>query len=70
MDCPKCGTWNPEDKRVCWRCQTELPRPVEKKKKQPLLFLGMPAWSWILIILVVITLFVGPFLSALFLGGR
>lgn len=70
MNCLNCGTWNPEDKRVCWRCQTELPRPVEKKKKQPLLFLGMPAWSWILIILVVITLFIGPFLSALFLGGR
>ena len=70
MNCPNCGTWNPEDKRVCWRCQTELPRPVEKKKKQPLLLLGLPAWSWILIILVVITLFIGPFLSSLFLGGR
>ena len=32
MDCPNCGTWNPEDKDVCWRCQTTMPRPVEKKK--------------------------------------
>lgn len=50
MDCPKCGTWNPDDKRVCWRCQAELPRPVEKKKRGPVVFLGLPAWAWIMLI--------------------
>ncbi len=35
MDCPKCGTWNPDDKDVCWRCQTELPKPLPEKKKDP-----------------------------------
>ena len=32
-DCPNCGTWNPDDKLVCWRCQTELPKPQPKKKE-------------------------------------
>ena len=51
MDCPNCGTWNPDDKDVCWRCQTELPRPVEKKKRQPARFAGMPVWFWIAVVL-------------------
>ena len=42
MDCPKCGTWNPDDKQVCWRCQTEMPKPVEIKKSKPRIFLGLP----------------------------
>ena len=41
-DCTNCGTWNPEDKDVCWRCQTVLPRPVEKKPKRRMMLLGMP----------------------------
>ena len=49
MDCPKCGTWNPDDKRVCWRCQAEMPKPVEKKKTAPRIFLGMPLWAWVLL---------------------
>ena len=60
-DCTSCGTWNPEDKDVCWRCQTVLPRPVEKKPKRahyvsrhallgldrrrPDLFPSSPLWS-------------------------
>jgi predicted nucleic acid-binding Zn ribbon protein len=35
-NCPSCGTWNPDDKRVCWRCQTELPKPPPQKKKRQL----------------------------------
>ena len=42
MECPNCHTWNPDDKRVCWRCQTELPKPVEKKKRTPTVILGLP----------------------------
>lgn len=35
MNCPECGTWNPEDRTVCWRCNHELPRPKPVKKKDP-----------------------------------
>jgi predicted nucleic acid-binding Zn ribbon protein len=49
MDCPKCGTWNPDDKRICWRCQAELPKPVEKKKRTPTVFLGLPIWAWVML---------------------
>ena len=52
MDCPNCGTWNPEDKRVCWRCQTDLPRPIEKKKRKPIVFLVLPAWAWVMFALL------------------
>ena len=45
MDCPECGTWNPEDKDVCWRCQTELPRPTPPKPKRQT-FGGLPIWMW------------------------
>ena len=50
MDCPKCGTWNPDDKRVCWRCQSELPKPVEKKRRVPRVILGLPVWAWALLV--------------------
>jgi hypothetical protein len=46
MDCPKCGTWNPDDKHVCWRCQTELPKPIEKKSRRPAVLFGLPVWVW------------------------
>lgn len=35
MDCPNCGTYNPEDRTVCWRCDKELPKPQPEKKKNP-----------------------------------
>ncbi len=70
MDCPKCGTWNPDDKHVCWRCQTELPKLVEKKKRTPTLFLGLPVWAWVTLIAMaffwLFTQVLGPALS----GGR
>jgi predicted nucleic acid-binding Zn ribbon protein len=53
MDCPKCGTWNPDDKRVCWRCQTELPKPVEKKQKRTAVF-GLPIWTWAMFALLLL----------------
>lgn len=46
MDCPECGTWNPDDKDVCWRCQTELPRPTPPKPKRKT-FGGLPIWLWV-----------------------
>jgi len=49
-DCPNCGTWNPDDKRVCWRCQAELPKP--EPKKEPVRILGMPVWTWVILVLM------------------
>lgn len=57
MDCPKCKTWNPDDKNVCWRCQAVLPKPVEQKKKQPSFFLGLPVWSWAVFAIMMVLLF-------------
>lgn len=60
MDCPNCGQWNADDRRVCWRCDTELPKPVEKKPKKPqTFFLGLPVWSWVLIVLMFTLLVAG-----------
>lgn len=58
-NCPNCGTWNPDDKIVCWRCQTELPKPVIKKKKQPARFAGLPVWMWVAIVMFMILFFAG-----------
>jgi hypothetical protein len=33
MDCPNCGVYNPESRTVCWRCDKELPKPPEPKKR-------------------------------------
>jgi len=70
MDCPKCGTWNPDDKRVCWRCQAELPKPVEKKPKKPVMFMGLPLWSWAVVIFMIISVFAAQCLGPRLLGGN
>jgi hypothetical protein len=64
MDCPKCHTWNPDDKLICWRCQAELPKPVEKKKRAPTLLLGLPIWAWIMLGAMVVFWFVTQFLGS------
>lgn len=58
MNCPSCGQWNPEDKRVCWRCQTPLPRPVEKSKRPVRVFMGLPVWTWVVVSLLFLGLIV------------
>jgi len=58
-NCPNCGTWNPDDKNVCWRCQTELPRPQTKTKRAPRRFAGLPVSMWLLIVIFFLVLFVG-----------
>ena len=71
MNCTKCGQWNPDDKNMCWRCQAELPKPVEpKKKKAPTMFLGLPVWSWILLVFFLILLFAGQCLGPLLIGTQ
>jgi predicted nucleic acid-binding Zn ribbon protein len=59
MDCPKCKTWNPDDKNFCWRCSAELPKPVEKKVKKQRVFAGLPVWMWLVMALFIVTLFLG-----------
>jgi hypothetical protein len=48
MECPKCGTWNPDDKIRCWRCRAELPRPPEpRKSRKP----SSQTWIWVVAVL-------------------
>ena len=47
MDCSNCKTWNPDDKEVCWRCQTPLPKPKPPKERRQG---GFPSWMWLLIV--------------------
>jgi predicted nucleic acid-binding Zn ribbon protein len=70
MDCPKCGTWNPDDKQVCWRCQTAMPKPVEKKKRKPRYIMGLPIWSWALLALMLLSVFAAQFLGPSIFSGR
>lgn len=51
MDCPDCGTWNPEDKLRCWRCGADLPEPAAPKQRRK----GRSqAWLWVAAILFLI----------------
>ncbi|OIO94358.1 MAG: hypothetical protein AUK03_06880 [Anaerolineae bacterium CG2_30_64_16] len=70
MDCPKCGTWNPDDKIVCWRCQTPLPKPVEKKPRKPISFLGLPGWAWAALAAMLILWIAAQCLAPALVGGR
>jgi len=53
MDCPKCGTYNPEDRTVCWRCDAELPKPKPEKKKDP----QQSARVWMYVLIAVFLVF-------------
>ncbi len=35
MECPNCGTYNPNDRETCWRCDEPLPTPEPEKKRNP-----------------------------------
>ena len=61
--CPNCGTWNPEDKQVCWRCQTPLPKSEPKKKPQRKNILGLPLWLWVLFALLFLLNMLWPLLG-------
>jgi len=68
MDCPNCGVYNPEERTVCWRCDKELPKPKEPKKKR-----GDPATMqrriWILVGIVLIIWILLTWLLPMLLGG-
>ena len=51
MDCPDCGTWNPDDKIRCWRCGKDLPKPPEPKKPRKA---GSQTWVWVIGILILV----------------
>jgi hypothetical protein len=48
MECPKCGTWNPDDKVRCWRCSAELPPPPKPRKSRKI---SSQTWLWVIAIL-------------------
>jgi len=48
MECPKCGTWNPDDKVRCWRCSAELPPPPKSRKSRKI---SSQTWLWVVAIL-------------------
>ena len=68
MDCPNCGVYNPEDRQVCWRCDQELPKPEEPKKRK-----STPAQAmrrmWIIIGIVLVVWIVLTWLLPILFGG-
>lgn len=62
-NCLNCGTWNPEDKNVCWRCQAELPKPVIPKKRGPVRVLGLSIWIWLAIFFFVVMMIAMQFIG-------
>jgi predicted nucleic acid-binding Zn ribbon protein len=55
VDCPKCGTWNPDDKQQCWRCGELLPKPQPQKPKRRVNSL---TWMWIVIAILAVLMIV------------
>jgi hypothetical protein len=69
MDCPNCGVYNPEEREICWRCDRELPKPEEPKKRRGGAFFTQRQ-MWIMIgIILLIWIFLTWLLPLLF-GGR
>lgn len=50
-ECVNCKTWNPDDKMVCWRCQTPLPRPKSPQPKRRMSYITL---SWLIVALFLI----------------
>jgi hypothetical protein len=68
MDCPNCGVYNPEGRQICWRCDRELPKPKEPKKRGT-----NPAQAmrrvWILVAVALLAWILFTWLLPLLLGG-
>ncbi len=52
MNCPNCGTYNPDEREVCWRCDKPLPKPETKKKRDP----QKSAQTWLYVVVAVFLL--------------
>ena len=50
MDCPECGTWNPDDRLRCWRCNASLAMPELPKKRR----VNRQIWIWIAFIILLV----------------
>lgn len=68
MDCPNCGVYNPQDRQVCWRCDQELPRPEEPKKKRAQVGMSQRR-LWIMVGIAVLIWLLLTWLLPLLLGG-
>lgn len=68
MDCPNCGVYNPKDRVVCWRCDQELPRPKEPKKKGRQGGLSQRR-LWIMIALALLVWIILTWILPILLGG-
>jgi hypothetical protein len=68
MDCPNCGVYNPEDRQVCWRCDTELPKPKpgKKRKTDPRQLMRR---TWLIVGIAIVLWILLSWLLPLFLGG-
>jgi hypothetical protein len=53
MNCPNCGTYNPEERTVCWRCDKELPKPQPVKKRNS----QQSAQTWLYVVMAVFLVF-------------
>ncbi len=68
MDCPNCGVYNPEDRQVCWRCDQELPKPQEPKKRDSDRAQTMRR-MWIMVGIALLVWILLTWLLPLLLGG-
>ena len=48
MDCPNCGTYNPENRTQCWKCDELLPVKKETKRRDQQAG-RMGPWTWIIL---------------------
>lgn len=58
MDCPECGTWNPDDKVRCWRCNAQLPSLPEPRKRRARGTRSNSAqvWIWVMAVLLLVVM--------------
>ncbi len=52
MDCPNCGTFNPEGRTTCWRCNKELPKQAPPKRRDPTK--GARTWLYVAVAAMVL----------------
>jgi hypothetical protein len=53
MKCPNCGTYNPDEREICWRCDKPLPKLEPQKKRDP----QQSARIWLYVAIAVFVIF-------------
>jgi len=51
MDCRNCGTYNPENRTQCWKCDELLPAKKDTKRRDPQVG-RMGPWTWIILVVL------------------